>query len=215
MNLVFLGPPGAGKGTQAQQLAAKRGWPHVSTGDLLRAAVAGGTELGKKAKSFMDAGQLVPDSVMCGVVAERLTQPDCRDGWILDGFPRTQVQADALDATLAGLGKKLDKCIHFKMDLNDVLERLAGRLTCRSCSAPFHRTSKPPKQAGVCDLCGGELYQRSDDNEEKIKKRLDVYRKETTELVPHYEKKGLLVTIEADGSLTEVTARLERAVGGR
>lgn len=215
MRLVFLGPPGAGKGTQAQELSQQRGWPHISTGDLLRAARASNSELGRKAQSYMDAGQLVPDSLICEVVAERLKQKDCATGWILDGFPRTRGQADALEATLRGLGQGLDRCVYFHIDFEELTERLVGRLTCKSCGALFHRTFKPAKVAGKCDVCGGELFQRPDDQEETVRKRLSVYAEQTKELVPYYSSKRLLAQIEAQGTPDEVRTRLVSALGGK
>lgn len=215
MRLVFLGPPGAGKGTQAQMLAAQKGWPHISTGDLLRAARASGTELGLKAKAYMDKGELVPDALICDVVAERLKAPDCAKGWILDGFPRTRGQADALAATLARLGQKLDRVVYFEIAMNVLIDRLVGRLTCKNCGAPFHRTSKMPKVAGKCDVCGGELVQRPDDREDVVTNRLKTYDDLTKELIAHYRADGSLVTIDALGALEVVTGRLVAALERR
>jgi adenylate kinase len=209
MNLIFLGPPGAGKGTQAQRICAAEGWPHISTGDLLRAARASGSELGQKARAFMDAGALVPDALICEVVGERLRRPDCRRGWILDGFPRTRVQADMLLATLADLAMKLHRCVHFHMDEQALVQRLVGRWTCKNCGAPYHEKFKKPAVQGVCDVCGGALYQRPDDVEATVMKRLNEYKSQTQELVPYFEKRGLLTTIDASGTPEEVSARLE------
>ena len=215
MNLVFYGPPGAGKGTQAQKLSAQRGWPHISTGDLLRAAVATGTELGQKAKSYMDSGALVPDQLMCDMVAERLGRGDGTKGWILDGFPRTRVQAEALDATLARLGQKVDRCLEFTADKREVFERLVGRLTCTACNAVFHRKTKKPRADGVCDVCGGRLEQRKDDREETVAKRWSVYEGIRTEVGPYFAAKELLTTVDGMGTEEAVTARLERILPPR
>lgn len=172
MNIIMLGPPGAGKGTQAKMLVEKFGIPQISTGDMLRAAVAEGTELGKKAKEYMDKGQLVPDEVVIGIVEERLKKSDCEKGFILDGFPRTVPQAEALDKILEKMGKKIDYVINIVVPDVEILKRLTGRRTCKQCGAMYHVIYNPPKQEGVCDKCGGELYQRDDDKEETIKNRL-------------------------------------------
>ncbi|MFT7620260.1 MAG: adenylate kinase [Planctomycetota bacterium] len=208
MNLVFLGPPGAGKGTQAKVIAAEKNWAHISTGDMLRAAVKAGTDLGKQAKEFMHKGELIPDSLMCAVVAERLNEPDCSKGWILDGFPRTQVQADRLDETLAERDVKLDWCVYFHIDQEVLVGRLTGRLTCKGCGANFHVKALPPKADGVCDHCGGELYVRVDDQEETVRNRLKVYDESTAELTEFYENKERLLRVDAVGTVEEVGARL-------
>lgn len=196
MNLILLGPPGAGKGTQAKMLIEQFGIPQISTGDMLRAAVAAGSELGKKAKACMDAGTLVPDDVVIGIVGERLAQPDCDKGFILDGFPRTVAQADALGETLAAIGKKLDAVISLEVDSEALVERLTGRRTCRACGQGFHVRFDPPSKEGVCDACGGELYQRDDDREETIRKRLQVYQEQTAPLIDYYQREGLLSSID-------------------
>lgn len=208
MNLVFLGPPGAGKGTQAKVIADEKNWAHISTGDMLRAAVKAGTDLGKQAKEFMVKGELIPDSLMCAVVSERLNDADCSKGWILDGFPRTQVQADRLDETLAGRNVKLDQCVYFHIDQEILVERLTGRLTCRGCGANFHVRALPPQVEGVCDHCEGELYVRVDDQEETVRNRLKVYDESTAELIEFYDKKGRLLRVDAVGTVEEVGARL-------
>ncbi len=211
--LVFLGPPGAGKGTQAARLEAVHGWTHISTGDMLRAAVRAGTEVGLRAKGFMDAGELIPDDIMCQMVIERLNQPDCAKGWILDGFPRTAVQAEALDELLGGHHWTLDACVYFHIRWDVLVERLSGRLSCKQCGAVYHKTYSPPKQDNVCDECGGELFQREDDRREAVEHRLQVYKKSTKSLVEYYRQKEKLVTVEAEGSMDEVSERLEAALG--
>lgn len=196
MKLILLGPPGAGKGTQAKQLIDRFGIPQISTGDILRAAVKEGTPMGVKAKSCMDAGALVPDEVVVGIVRERLQKPDCGAGFILDGFPRTVPQADALKANLAELGKELDAVISLEVDNEALIERLTGRRTCRNCGRGYHVKFDPPKVEGVCDACGGELFQRDDDQETTIRKRLDVYEQQTAPLVEYYQQAGLLAAID-------------------
>lgn len=196
MKLILLGPPGAGKGTQAKQLIDRFGIPQISTGDILRAAVKEGTPMGVKAKSCMDAGALVPDEVVVGIVRERLQKPDCGAGFILDGFPRTVPQADALKANLAELGKELDAVISLEVDNEALIERLTGRRTCRNCGRGYHVKFDPPKVEGVCDACGGELFQRDDDQEATIRKRLDVYEQQTAPLVEYYQQAGLLAAID-------------------
>ena len=214
MNLVFLGPPGAGKGTQAKKLAQAHSWAHISTGDMLRAAVAEGSDLGLKAKSFMEDGKLIPDDLMCAVVAARLKESDCANGWILDGFPRTQPQAEALSATLAEEGQSLDHCVLFRIGREVLVERLSGRLTCKDCGAIFHKTFNPPQlDLATCDNCGGELHQRSDDTEQAVNERLDVYADQTLPLKKHFEEAGKLLQVDADGTVDEVTQRLEDGLG--
>ena len=209
MKLVFLGPPGAGKGTQAKRLREKHGWPHISTGDILRAAVKDGSELGVKAKAYMDRGELIPDDLMCDVVIQRLKDPDCQDGWILDGFPRTRVQAHALDRTLATHGWRLDGCVYFHLEQRVLLDRLTNRLTCRDCGAIFHIRTLPPRVAGRCDRCNGELFTRDDDKESAVRQRLKVYARMTSDLVDYFRGEGRLLQIEAEGSIDQVSARLE------
>ncbi len=190
MRIVFMGPPGAGKGTQAEKLIEELDIPHIATGDIFRQAVSQGTELGQKAKSYMDAGQLVPDEVVIGIVEERLSQPDCQDGFLLDGFPRTVKQAEALDEVLKD--NPLDKVLYIDVDFEELVERLAGRRICRKCGRSYHVKFNPPQVRGVCDVDGGELYQRDDDTEETARERLEVYLESTRPLVDYYEKKGLL-----------------------
>lgn len=214
MNLVFLGPPGAGKGTQAKVIAESRGWAHISTGDMLRAAVKEGTPLGAEAKGYMDRGELIPDELMCGVVADRLRQPDCEKGWVLDGFPRTRVQADRLDETLEGLEIALDNCVYFHIDMEILVDRLTGRRTCRDCGAIYHVRSMPTKVEGICDNCGGDqLYQRDDDKEETVRNRLEVYETSTSELIDFYEGQSRLTRVDAVGAVEEVAARLAASLG--
>jgi adenylate kinase len=196
MKLILLGPPGAGKGTQAKMLTDRYGIPQISTGDILRAAVRDGTPMGLKAKGFMDAGALVPDAVVIGIVRERLQQADCAAGFILDGFPRTVAQADALGITLDELGLALDAVISLDVDIDALVARLAGRRTCCGCGRGYHVQFEPPRVSGICDACGGKLFQRDDDQEETIRKRLAVYAKQTAPLVAYYRQAGLLVTID-------------------
>lgn len=213
MNLILLGPPGAGKGTQAQFLMDRFGIPQVSTGDMLRAAVAAGTELGLKAKGCMDAGELVPDAVVVGIVTERLQQQDCARGFILDGFPRTEAQADALKAALAASGLKIDHVIAFSVDEEALVERLTGRRACRGCSAGYHVTFDPPRIEGVCDKCGAALYQRDDDQEGTIRKRLQVYRGQTAPLISYYRGQGLLAEIDGMAPIETVRDTIVRLLG--
>ncbi len=208
MRLILLGPPGAGKGTQAKRLIERYGIPQISTGDILRAAVREGTELGKKAKQYMDAGQLVPDEVVIGIIRERLKEADCAKGFILDGFPRTVPQAEALKGVLSDLGQALDHVVSIEVPDEDLVERLTGRRTCRTCGAMYHVKFNPPKQEGVCDKCGGELYQRDDDREETIRARLKVYHDQTAPLVEFYTKEGLLRRIDGVGSVDEIYGRI-------
>src|SRR5512139_97041 len=204
MRIVLLGAPGAGKGTQAKKLVEKFPIPHISTGDLLRAAVAAGTALGKEAKSFMDRGELVPDSVVLGMVEERLKQDDCKKGYILDGFPRNTAQAEALDKMLAALNMSLTGALIVDVPFEDLMKRLTGRRTCKACGQMYNIYSSPPKKEGVCDKCGGELFQRDDDKEATIKKRLDVYSAQTAPLFDYYSKKGILKSVDGTGSIDAI-----------
>ena len=213
MRLVLLGAPGSGKGTQAQRLEARRGVPQVSTGDLLREAVAAGTELGRAAKAVMDAGQLVDDATMLGIIRERLARPDAKRGFILDGFPRTLVQAEGLARLLDDIGQPLDAVVLFEIDPLVLERRLAGRRTCRRCGRVFHLESNPPRAGEFCtDGKPHEMYQRPDDTEETVRRRLAVYCERTQPLVDHYAEQGLLRRIDADGSLDDVGARLDAAL---
>ncbi len=204
MRLILLGPPGAGKGTQAKLLKEKFGIPQISTGDILRQAIRDNSELGVKAKSYMDGGRLVPDDLVIRLIRERLRQEDCRAGFILDGFPRTIVQAEKLSETLAEMGITLSAVVDLEIDPEEVAKRLAGRSTCSKCGAMYHDTSRPSRQAGVCDGCGGELYKREDDNRETIHKRLEVYAKETAPLKEFYRRQGNLKTVKAQGAVEEI-----------
>lgn len=215
MRLILLGPPGAGKGTQAKSMAASLGVPHVSTGDMLRAAVSSGSEVGRRAKKYMDAGELVPDAVVVAIVAERLREPDAAGGWLLDGFPRTEAQAAALDEALAGLGQHLDRVLYLAVPDEVVVRRLSGRRTCRGCGANFHEEFMPPRKEGVCDACGGELYQREDDEARSIRERLAVYAAETEPLVARYRASDLLTEVSAGGTPGEVRAAIHAALPGK
>jgi adenylate kinase len=210
--VIFLGAPGAGKGTQARRLAAGSGVPQVATGDMLREAVAAGTRLGIEAKRFMDQGALVPDEVVIGLVDERLSRPDAAPGYVLDGFPRTVAQAQALDALLRRLGQDLDRVVFFDVSRDELLRRLTGRRVCRQCGTAFHLVSAPPKVAGQCDQCGGELYQREDDAEATVGRRLDVYQTQTAPLLDYYRTRGLLVRVAGEGPVDQVAAAIQKAV---
>ncbi|MEU1943867.1 adenylate kinase [Streptomyces sp. NPDC059474] len=216
MRIVLVGPPGAGKGTQAAYLAEKLSIPHISTGDLFRANISQGTPLGKQAQEYMRAGQLVPDEVTIGMAKDRLEQPDAQPGFLLDGFPRNQIQAEALDAYLGERGVSLDAVLDLEVPESEVIKRIAGRRTCRQDSShTFHVEYKPPKAPGVCDVCGGELYQREDDSEETVRKRLEVYHRETEPIIDYYKAKGLVVTISALGKVSEVTQRAMDALAAK
>jgi adenylate kinase len=204
MKIVLLGAPGAGKGTQAKKLVEKYSLPQISTGDLLRAAVAAGTQLGKEAKSFMDKGELVPDRVVLGMVEERLKKDDCKKGYILDGFPRNTAQAEALDKMLSSLKMSLDGALRVDVPFDDLMKRLTGRRTCKSCGQMYNVYFSPSKKEGVCDKCGGELFQRDDDKEATIKKRLDVYNAQTAPLMEYYKKKKILKSVAGTGSIDEI-----------
>ena len=208
MKLILLGPPGAGKGTQAKMLTERFGIPQISTGDILRAAVKEGTPMGVKAKSFMDAGALVPDEVVIGIVRERLQKDDCGQGFILDGFPRTVAQADALKDALKELGRDLDAVVSLEVDSEALVERLTGRRTCRQCGKGYHVKFDPPAVADRCDVCGGELYQRDDDQEATIRNRLDVYNRQTAPLVTYYRQAGLLAPIDGMMEMSAVQEKI-------
>ena len=204
MHILLMGPPGAGKGTQAATLVKKFSIPHISTGDMFRAAIKEGTELGKKAKACIDAGNLVPDEITIGIVKERLSQEDCKKGFILDGFPRTVDQADALKGILTELGLSLKSVLNITVPSADLVERAVGRRICRSCGATYHVKFSPSKQEGVCDACGGELYQRADDTEETMKNRLSVYEAQTKPLIDYYQAAGLYVEIDGRQAIDKV-----------
>lgn len=213
MRVILLGPPGAGKGTQAQRLTQTLGIPQVSTGDILRAAVAAGTPLGREAKATMDQGALVPDGVVIGIIRERLAAPDCARGYILDGFPRTAAQAEALGETLQALGTPLTAVLSITVEPEELVRRLSGRRTCGNCGAAYHLETAPPRRAGLCDRCGGALLQREDDREETIRKRLAVYREQTAPLVAYYRGRGLLREVDGRGDIDDVFARVCRLLG--
>lgn len=213
MRLVLLGAPGAGKGTQAKKIIEKYPIPQISTGDLLRAAVAAGTALGKEAKSCMDKGELVSDSIVLGMVEERLKQDDCKKGYILDGFPRNTKQAEALDTMLASLGMSLTAALSVDVPFEDLMKRLTGRRTCKACGQMYNIYFNTPKKEGVCDKCGGELFQRDDDKEETIKKRLEVYNAQTAPLIDYYGKKGILKGVSGTGSIDDIFSAVCNALG--
>lgn len=215
MNLIFLGPPGAGKGTQANLLVGTYGIPQISTGDILRSAVANQTSLGITAKSYMDAGSLVPDEVVVGIVNERLAADDCAAGFILDGFPRTVAQADALGGMLRGAGRSIAHVISFEVDYAVLVDRLTGRRMCRACGRGFHVLYDRPSVEGRCDSCGGELYQRDDDKVETIRRRLDVYEEQTVPLKLYYERASLLRKVDALGSIESVSQSIQNIVASR
>jgi adenylate kinase len=212
MILVLLGPPGSGKGTQAKRLSAQRSWPQLSTGDMLRSAISKGTKLGLEAKSYMDRGALVPDSVVIDLIAERTTASDARGGFILDGFPRTIPQAEALEQMLVRQGRKVDSAILFEIPDTELVRRLSGRRTCLSCGAMYHVESAPAKRDGFCDQCDSKLVQRDDDSEEVIKKRLSVYHQQTAPLADFYQKHGKLKIVKAIRSPEVVAKDLQEAL---
>ncbi|KGR79720.1 adenylate kinase [Ureibacillus manganicus] len=209
MNIVLMGLPGAGKGTQADKIVDKYAIPHISTGDMFRAAIKDGTELGLKAKSFMDQGALVPDEVTIGIVRERLSQEDCEKGFLLDGFPRTVPQAEALDNILDSLGKKIDHTINIQVEKEELVARLSGRRICKVCGASYHVIFNPPKEEGKCDKDGGELYTRADDNPETVANRLEVNMNQAQPLLNYYEAKGVLTNINGQQHIDNVFADLD------
>jgi len=213
MRIVLLGAPGAGKGTQAKKIIEKYPMPQISTGDLLRAAVAAGTSLGKEAKSYMDKGELVPDSVVLGMVEERMKQDDCKKGYILDGFPRNTKQAEALDKMLSSLGMSLTAALSVDVPFEDLMKRLTGRRTCKSCGQMYNIYFNRPAKENICDKCGGSLFQRDDDKEETIKKRLEVYNAQTAPLIDYYGKKGILKSVAGTGSIDEIFGKVCAALG--
>jgi adenylate kinase len=210
MNLILLGPPGAGKGTQAQRIQDRHGAVQLSTGDMLRAAVAAGTEVGKQAKAVMEAGKLVSDDIMVRLIAERIDQPDTKRGFILDGFPRTIAQAEALDKMLASKGLRLDAVIEMKVDDEVLTRRISGRYSCANCGTVYHEETKRPQVPGVCDKCGSkEFTRRKDDNAETVKARLEAYHAQTAPLLPYYRAKGVLKSIDGMAPIDDVSAQLE------
>jgi len=213
VNLILLGPPGAGKGTQAKKLTDERGLVQLSTGDMLRAEVASGSALGLEAKKIMDAGQLVSDAIMIGMIDKRIDQPDCAKGFVLDGFPRTEPQAEALDAMLAKKGKKIDAVIELAVDEGALVERISGRYTCAKCGSGYHDTFQRPAKDGVCDKCGStEFVRRADDNAETVKARLVAYRKQTAPILPYYKGKGLLRSVDGMADMSEVAKQIDRVL---
>jgi adenylate kinase len=213
MRVILLGPPGAGKGTQAASIVEKYSIPHISTGDIFRKNIKEGTALGLKAKSFMDSGALVPDSLVVEIVEDRLKEDDCKSGFLLDGFPRTIVQAEELDKVLENMGISLDKVVNIEVDPGVLLDRAVGRRICKSCGATFHIKFNPPKSDGVCDKCSGELYQRSDDNEETVGNRIKVYVDETSPLIEYYTKKGVIANIDGEQDIARVFSDILNALG--
>lgn len=214
MNILFMGPPGAGKGTQAERIVQEFGIPHISTGDAFRAAMREGTPIGLKAKEYMDKGLLVPDDVTVGIVRERLAAPDCEQGFLLDGFPRTLAQAEALDDILEAMGRKLDHVVNLHVDRELLLARLTGRRICKTCGATYHVIFNPPQQEGICDKDQGELYQRSDDSEEKVGTRLDEYINKTAPLLDYYSEKGLLRQVDGEKEIDTVTSEIVSLLRG-
>jgi adenylate kinase len=215
MNIILLGPPGAGKGTQAQRLQGDLGMVQLSTGDMLRAAVASGTELGKKAKGLMERGELVPDDLIVGLIRDRIAQPDCAKGFILDGFPRTEAQAKALDKMLAETAMKLDQVVEMEVDEKALTERVVGRFTCAKCGTGYHDSFKRPKVEGVCDVCGSkEFTRRKDDNAETMKTRMVAYRAQTEPLLPYYRARGVLKKVDGMAAMDEVYRQIRAVLAG-
>jgi adenylate kinase len=215
VDLIFLGPPGAGKGTQARLLQQREGIPQISTGDILRVAMGAQTELGKRAKAFVDRGALVPDDVMIAIVADRLGQPDARQGFVLDGFPRTLPQAEALDTVLAAASRRVDAVLYFEMADEPIVQRLAGRRVCAKAGHIYHLTYSPPKTPGRCDLDGSELIQRADDRSETVRHRLEVYHRETRPVVDFYRRRGLFDEVDASGEIEDVYRAVWQAITAR
>ena len=213
LRTILLGPPGAGKGTQAAKIIEKYNIPHISTGDIFRENIKKGTELGKKAQEYMNRGELVPDDLVIEIATTRLLEDDCKDGFLLDGFPRTVYQAEKLDEFLAAHGSKIEKVIDIEVGKEELMERLTGRRVCKSCGASYHIVNIPPKKEGVCDVCGGELIQRADDNAETVANRIEVYEAQTMPLVEYYEKAGNIAHIDGATGLDNVFADIVKALG--
>ena len=213
MKIIMLGAPGAGKGTQAKMIADKYGVPHVSTGDIFRANIKNGTELGKEAKKYMDQGLLVPDELTVKILLDRVSQPDCKNGYVLDGFPRTIPQAEVLDKALAELGESIDYAIDVDVPDENIVKRMSGRRACVSCGATYHVVHVPPKKEGICDRCGSELILRDDDKPETVKNRLDVYHKQTQPLIDFYTKKGVLKTVDGTVDMQDVFKAIVAILG--
>ena len=213
MKIIMLGAPGAGKGTQAKQIAGKYSIPHISTGDIFRANIKNGTELGKKAKEYMDQGLLVPDELTCDLVVDRIGQDDCKNGFVLDGFPRTIPQAEALTNALNELGQKMDFAIDVDVPDENIVKRMSGRRACLECGATYHIVSIPPKKEGICDACGSELVLRDDDKPETVQKRLDVYHEQTQPLIDYYKKAGILKSVDGTQPMEDVFADIIKILG--
>lgn len=211
-NLILLGPPGAGKGTQAELMIEKYAIPHISTGDIFRAAVKEGTPLGLEAKKYMDSGGLVPDEVVIGIVKERLLKDDCKQGFLLDGFPRTVPQADALGEFLSGIGRKITAVINIEVDFEVLMKRLTGRRVCRNCGSVYHVQTKPEKVPGICNYCSGETYQRDDDSPATVSHRLQVYQAQTEPLIEYYRQKGVLYSFDGQEPIPELFEKINRAL---
>ncbi|HHY39817.1 MAG TPA: adenylate kinase [Syntrophaceticus sp.] len=212
MNILIMGPPGAGKGTQASRITSFFEIPHISTGDMFRAEIKQASELGKRIKSYLDTGQLVPDEVTVEVIKKRLQQADTQKGFLLDGFPRTIPQAEALDGILKEMGRSLDLVINIKVDPQVLLDRMTGRRVCQKCGATYHVVNQPPRVEGVCDLCEGELYQRSDDTVETVSNRLDVYQKQTAPLLEYYQQRGIVAEVNGEQSIDDVFKEIEQLI---
>ena len=214
MNLILLGPPGSGKGTQAKRIEQNHSIPQLATGDMLRAATLSGNEFGLRVKSIMDSGLLVPDDVIIDMIADRIAQPDCRNGFILDGFPRTLAQAQALGKMLAERGRRLDHVIEFDVDEAALVDRLAGRFTCQQCGASYHERDNRPRVDGICDACGGcEFICRADDRPETVRARLDVYHRQTAPILPYYRERGILCRVDGMAEIDKVTSEIEKILG--
>ena len=213
MKLIMLGAPGAGKGTQAKKIAEKYNIPHISTGDIFRANIKNGTELGQKAKTYMDQGLLVPDELVVDLVMDRFAQPDCENGYVLDGFPRTIPQAEALDAALEKAGAKIDYAINVEVPDENIVRRMSGRRACVGCGGTYHIVHIPPKKEGVCDTCGKELILRDDDKPETVQKRLDVYHEQTQPLIEYYTKQGALVEVDGTADMEDVFSAIVKILG--
>ncbi|MDD7512468.1 MAG: adenylate kinase [Clostridiales bacterium] len=213
LRTILLGPPGAGKGTQAVKIVEKYNIPHISTGDIFRENIKNETELGNRAKAYMDRGELVPDELVVEIATDRLTKDDCKNGFLLDGFPRTIFQAEKLDEFLAQRGEKIDKVINIDVEKDALVKRITGRRVCKSCGASYHVVNIPPKKDGVCDLCNGELIQRADDTEETVLNRIDVYNKQTKPLVDYYDKAGVIINIDGNKDLDDVLADIVKGLG--
>ena len=213
MNVILLGPPGAGKGTQAARIVEKYGVPHISTGDIFRANIKAGTELGKRAQEYMNRGELVPDDLVIEIATTRLLADDCAEGFLLDGFPRTVYQAEKLDEFLAAHGSKIDKVLDIAVEKEELMVRLTGRRVCKACGASYHVVNIPPKKEGICDVCGGPLVQRADDNAETVANRIEVYEAQTMPLIEYYEKAGNIAHIDGATGLESVFADIVKALG--